>query len=431
MVPEGWKLEALSDAVKVIDCKHRTPKYVDSGIPLVSPGTIKWGALDLNSPVKRVSESEYESLMDHCTVDIGDLVMSRNQSLGIASYVESHEPFVLGQDTVLIKPITANIKFIFYKLQSDTVQKNIIKLAGGSTFSRINLADIRKLKVSLPPISQQKKIAQILSTWDKAITTTEQLLANSQQQKKALMQQLLTGKKRFSRHEDNSYFTREGYAKRKLGVLPSDWQVELIEKHLWFQEGPGVRKHQFTETGIKLFNGTNIQFNKIDLTNTSTHISIDEALGIYKHFMVDEGDLLIACSGISVDRFNEKIAFASDIHLPLCMNTSTMRFKKLDDGNVDITYFQYFMQSPLFKNQIRRQATGSAQLNFGPSHVGKCFVVIPSIAEQHKIANALSTVDQEITFLQQKLEGLEQEKKALMQQLLTGKRRVKVEESVA
>ncbi|MFT6436580.1 MAG: type I restriction enzyme S subunit, partial [Candidatus Azotimanducaceae bacterium] len=196
MVPEGWKKEPLSDVTAVIDCKHRTPVYVEEGIPLVSPGTIKWGALDLVSPVKRVSKDEYESLMDHCTVDIGDLVMSRNQSVGIASHVETDEPFVLGQDTVLIKPQKVDGKFVFYKLQSEVVQRSIIKLAGGSTFSRINLADIRKLKLSLPPLTEQKKIALILSAWDKAITTTEQLLANRQQQKKALMQQLLTGKKR-------------------------------------------------------------------------------------------------------------------------------------------------------------------------------------------------------------------------------------------
>ncbi|MFA0465266.1 restriction endonuclease subunit S, partial [Vibrio sp. 10N.261.45.F1] len=69
-------------------------------------------------------------------------------------------------------------------------------MAGGSTFSRINLGEIRKLKSIYPPITEQRKIAKILSIWDKAITTTEKLIETSKQQKKALMQQLLTGKKR-------------------------------------------------------------------------------------------------------------------------------------------------------------------------------------------------------------------------------------------
>ncbi len=71
--------------------------------------------------------------------------------------------------------------------------------AVGSTIKTIGLPYFKKLKIAVPPYAEQKKIAQILSTWDKAITTTEQLLANSQQQKKALMQQLLTGKKRLLR----------------------------------------------------------------------------------------------------------------------------------------------------------------------------------------------------------------------------------------
>ena len=93
-----------------------------------------------------------------------------------------------------------------------------------------------------------------------------------------------------------------------------------------------------------------------------------------------------------------------------------------------LKYFKYFMQSPYFKNQIRRQATGSAQLNFGPSHVAQCYVVVPSYDEQLKIVSVLSNADNQIDTLQKKLDRFKQEKKALMQQLLTGKRRVKLGE---
>ena len=102
------------------------------------------------------------------------------------------------------------------------------------------------------------------------------------------------------------------------------------------------------------------------------NISEEEAFGAYKYFLIDTGDLLIACLGISVDRFDEKIAFVGEEHLPLYMNTSTMRFKTIDENVIDIKYFQYFIRLNLFKNQIRRPATGSAQLNFGPSHVASC-----------------------------------------------------------
>ena len=79
----------LGTVTKVIDCKHRTPEYVEKGVPIVSPGTIRWGEIDLISPTKRVTEAEYVPLMDHCDPQIGDMVLSRNQSLGIASRITS------------------------------------------------------------------------------------------------------------------------------------------------------------------------------------------------------------------------------------------------------------------------------------------------------------------------------------------------------
>lgn len=301
--------------------------------------------------------------------------------------------------------------------------------AVGSTIKTIGLPFFKKLKIALPPYSEQRKIAKILSTWDKAIATTEKLIAASKQQKKALMQQLLTGKKRLiSSCADLS--TREGFSKSKLGKLPDDWKVELISDYYWYQEGPGVRKHQFTHQGVKLFNGTNIQNSRIILDKTATYISKEEADGVYNHFLADAGDLVIACSGISVDRFDEKIAFLEEFHLPLCMNTSTMRFKIKETENVSLTYLRYFMMSDIFKNQIRRQITGSAQLNFGPSHIAKCFIPLPSLQEQDKIASTLNCADKEIDYLESKLAHFQQEKKALMQQLSTGKRRVKMDSEV-
>jgi len=136
-----WVHRKLGNIAKVIDCKHRTPPYIDDGIPVVSPGTIKWGDLDLETPVKRVSEKEYLSLMDHCEPSHGNLVFSRNQSLGVASIVVKRDKFVLGQDTVLIQVNDVDTFYIYHLLQTHSMQKKIIQLSGGSTFSRINLKD--------------------------------------------------------------------------------------------------------------------------------------------------------------------------------------------------------------------------------------------------------------------------------------------------
>ena len=168
--------------------------------------------------------------------------------------------------------------------------------------------------------------------------------------------------------------------------------MELIDKYMWYQEGPGVRKNQYTSSGVKLLNVANLVEGKIELSTSSRYISEDEANGRYNHFLVDEGDLIIASSGIQVSYFEKKMGIAEKKHLPLCMNTSTIRFKVLDKNITDIRYFMYFLKSNVFKKQIRKLITGSAQLNFGPSHLKKIKIEMPELKKQQEIVKKLDRV---------------------------------------
>jgi len=177
--------------------------------------------------------------------------------------------------------------------------------------------------------------------------------------------------------------------------IPTTWEIRKLPDVLFFQEGPGVRKWQFRESGVKLLNVRNINNGVLDLSTTNIYLSEDEAYGKYKHFLVDEDDLLIASSGIVVDNFHNKIAFATKEHLPLCMNTSTIRFKVLDKNVTNINYFRFFLKTNLFKAQLKRLITGSAQLNFGPSHLKKIKIPVPEKYEdQIRIATLLSRAEE-------------------------------------
>ena len=171
--------------------------------------------------------------------------------------------------------------------------------------------------------------------------------------------------------------------------LPKGWIEENISDVVFFQEGPGVRKTQFTEKGVKLLNVGNINDNKINLSKTKIYISEEEAYEKYNHFLVENGDLLIACSGIVVNNFHKKIAFITEKDLPLCLNTSTMRFRTLDNKKLNINFYKYFLMTNIFKNQLQKLITGSAQLNFGPSHIKKMFIPIPQLQQQEKIVKVL------------------------------------------
>ena len=148
----------------------------------------------------------------------------------------------------------------------------------------------------------------------------------------------------------------------------------------WFQEGPGVRNWQFTSSGVKLLNVGNItKDGKVDLLRSERHISEDEAFGRYNHFLVDEGDLLMPSSGIPIEEdglLRTRSAFARNSDLPLCMNTSTIRFKpKMERAS--LLFLQGWLQSREFRVQITKLVTGSAQKNFGPSHLKQLSITLP------------------------------------------------------
>ena len=186
----------------------------------------------------------------------------------------------------------------------------------------------------------------------------------------------------------------------------------LITDYLWFQEGPGVRNTQYTTDGVKLLNVANFVDGNIDLTTSSRYISDEEAYGKYKHFLVDEGDFLIASSGIQVDYFEKKMGFIRPEQLPLCMNTSTIRFKNLKPDELDMRYFMYYLKSNAFKNQLAKYIVGSAQLNFGPSHLKKMTFPVVEIKRQKYIVENLEKIYTLIALRKQQLAKLDELVKA-------------------
>lgn len=196
-----------------------------------------------------------------------------------------------------------------------------------------------------------------------------------------------------------------------------EWRIMRLNEITFYQEGPGVRNYQYTKEGVKLLNVGNFVNNALELDNTDKYISNEEAYGKYKHFLVDEGDLLIACSGIKAEYFDEKIAFAENKHLPLCMNTSTMRFKSLDENTLNLRYLKYYFQTQSFKKQVFQVMTGSAQFNFGPTHLKYFKIPIPCLDEQIKIYQMFESIDIKISNIYEEIIKVKKFKKGLLQQM--------------
>jgi type I restriction enzyme, S subunit len=167
--------------------------------------------------------------------------------------------------------------------------------------------------------------------------------------------------------------------KKNLVLFP-----DVIE----FLEGPGVRNWQFRNSGVKLINIRNLVDNGLDLTNTNNYLDENEVKEKYNHFLLSKGDFVIASSGVTWG----KIAEVKCEHLPLCLNTSIIKILPKDE-RVAKQYLWHFIKSNEFRNQIDRLITGSAQPNFGPSHLKKVFIPVFPLDTQKKIAEILDTAD--------------------------------------
>ncbi len=203
MVPKEWEIQKLDDTINIIDCKHYTPKYKRSGIPVIRPRNVKIEGLDF-SEVAYVSEEEYHLLIDKHKPECGDIVFSRNASFGIPCYVETKQPFAIGQDVVIMSATNVNTRFIYYLLISNNVKKQIEDASSGSTFERINLASIRNLLIPIPTRQEQDRIAFTLYAFYTEINAEVSHLAKLKHYKQGLMHDLLTGRVRVGVGEEQA-----------------------------------------------------------------------------------------------------------------------------------------------------------------------------------------------------------------------------------
>lgn len=165
----------------------------------------------------------------------------------------------------------------------------------------------------------------------------------------------------------------------RFGV-PESWRWVRFREVVFFQEGPGIRKWQFTDEGIKLLNVSNILFNSdLDFTNSDKFVSLDEFSQKYTHFEVLDGDLLFASSGGSWG----KIAWYKDPGFRVMLNTSTIRLRFFSES-FDPNYLYYFLKSECFRKQLAIQLTGM-QPNFGSTHLSRIYIPIPPASEQRRI----------------------------------------------
>lgn len=411
MVPNSWGFRRLEDVAKVVSggtpSKRNEKYWIDGHIPWLRTTEVQNCVLQPQDTQVFITQLGLENssakLFPKGTVLMAmigqgktrgqvallDFKASTNQNCAAIIFNEEQYP-----------------EYYFNYLQSQ--YENIRNYSNSAGQSNLSGGLVKSIQVPVPPLLEQQKIAKILSTWDKAISTTEKLIATRHQQKKALMQQLLTGKKRLINPETGKAFAGE-WEEVQLGKLAT-------------KVGSGVTpkggSSAYKASGTPLIRSQNVLWGKLDLSDV---VYIDDMQHEkMKNSKVTRNDVLLNITGASIGRVSLASLSEANVNQHVCI----IRCSK----NIYPAYLKFFLLSFQGQKQIELcQAGGNRQgLNFAQIKLFK--VQLPSSEEQQKIASVLTTADKEIEVLEAKLTHFRLEKKALMQQLLTGKRRVQVNE---
>lgn len=383
IIPEDWevvKLESISDFIT----KGATPttygfNWQEDGIPFLRSECVSDNGLNLKAAMYICQDAH--NVMKRSAITSGDILMTITGNVGRVILLENFQEGNINQHIARIRIIKeiANRNFIFSFLSQSTYQINYSKITTGQAYPQLSLVQVRDSFVAFPPIKEQEKIAEILTTWDEAITKQEELIKAKELQKKALMQKLLSGEVRFCGFNDEWHFY-------KLG--------DLLD---------------YEQPTNYLVNDTNYDdsFNTPVLTAGKTFILgyTNETDGIYKEQL----------PVIIFDDFTTATQF---VNFPFKAKSSAMKILKSKGNLGNIKVIFELMQI------IKYQADDHKR--YWISEYQDLEIKLPSLHEQQKIAEVLSLADDEINLLKNELEELKQQKKALMQKLLTGQVRVKV-----
>lgn len=405
MLPKGWRCGQVSDLIERLESGvsvngEDRPK-LPGEIGVLKVSAVSYGYFDETAYKTVIKEDELRAKL---TPKQGQIIISRSNTddlVGASAYIEKNYPDLYLCDklwqTVPRKNIQYDSKWLAYLLGSSFTRNRLSALASGTSGSMKNISKdtLINLTIHIPSFTEQKKIAKILSIWDQAISTTEKLLANSQQQKKALMQQLLTGKHRFSDFYDS-------WAEFKLSALIYEVKNEVVNNP-------------------KNYELLSVKLHCKGIVRTGKYPAATE--GSRPYFFRNEGELIIGRQNLH----NGGIGIVPK-EVSGCIASNAISSFKVRN-HVSKKFIFYRMSTPSFFTRIDNLIGGTGQKEISVRELFKVKIKLPSFDEQQKIAQVLTAADREIETLQQKLACLKQEKKALMQQLLTGKRRVKVDES--
>lgn len=393
MLPDDWLQTRLGQHFQSSRVKGR------DNLPTLSV-TIHDGLVRRDSLDRKMETNLAEN--EHLLVREGDIAYNMMRMWQGASGLAPYDAIVSPAYVVLRANDTIDPRFAAYLFKFPRMIYLFWAYSYGITEDRLRLYfnDFSAIPVRLPPRAEQQRITEILLTWDQAIEKVEQLIANTHDQKKALMQQFLSGKKRLRGFQDT-------WTPTALGDLGS------------FRKGKGISRGDAVSEGIPCIRYGEIYTHHHDVIREFVSFISQETAQDSERITC--GDILFTCSGETAEEIGKCVAYLDDGEA--FAGGDIIIFSSEND---DPVFLAYLLNSHPLATQKAQFGQGNSVVHISAANLAKLKFMRPSLEEQRAIGGLLLAADDEIRTLETQRSLLAREKDALMQQLLTGKRRVKL-----
>lgn len=392
-----WELKKLSSIADIRDGTHSSPKYLEVGHPFITSKNVANGFISFED-IQYISDEDFNEINKRSKVDVHDILMGMIGTVGNLALIRQ-TPFFAIKNVALIK-YTGDVdyEFLYQALQTSNVKRQLKDSIDGGTQKFISLKKIRNLNIPFSNISEQLKIGKFFQKIDSLLTLHQQKLDKLKNLKKAYLAEL---------------FPAEGerVPKRRFPGFEDDWkEVKLGEVGETYTGLSGKTKEDFGHGEGKFITYVNVFNNPLTDLYGLDSVEIDD-----KQRRVQYGDVLFTTSSETPEDVGlSSVWMGTEDNVYLNSFCFGYRPQK---GIFDLYYLAFVLRSFSVRREFMLLAQGISRFNISKTKVMDISIHVPSLPEQEAIGSFFLQLDKSISLQQQKLDKLNDLKKAYLNEL--------------
>lgn len=410
---EDWLKRPLIKVSEFIkDGTHGTHERVNIGVPLLSAKNItSYGSITIDEEDSRISNDDYQKIHSKYEIQKNDLLITVVGTLGRRALADGVHKFSIQRSVGVVRCDTTKIfpEFLYHFTGSDYFQNQLTLRSNATAQAGVYLGELAKIDIAIPPLPEQQKIATILTSVDTVIEKTRAQIDKLKHLKTGMMQELLT-----------QGIGHTEFKNTPVGRIPKAWEIQNING-LVTKVGSGVTPRggsaAYVSSGVPLIRSQNVYSDGLRLEDVA-YITAEQHKKM-ANSQLKPNDVLLNITGASIGRchylpsdFKE-----GNVNQHVCI----IRPKQ---SVINSAFLAYLLNSELGQRQIMSLQAGGNREGINFQQIREISFAIPTLPEQQKIVNVLQSIDTKIIAANQKFNSVEQTKKALMQDLLTGNVRI-------